>query len=114
MRIPSFFGACFLSWALVASSAADAQPVKISTLGVLADAPFYIGIEKGYFAAEKVEVQLENFNSAQQAVAPLSTNQIQVVGGGLSAALFNAFVRGWPVRVVMARARDVAIIPATR
>jgi NitT/TauT family transport system substrate-binding protein len=85
---------------------ASAQTVKIGDLGILADAPFYIAIEKGYFAAEKVEVSLERFNSAAQATAPLSTNQVQVVGGGVSAALYNAFARNWPVRIAMARTRD--------
>jgi NitT/TauT family transport system substrate-binding protein len=89
------------------SVAASAEPVKIGDLGILADAPFYIAIEKGYFAAEGVEVKLERFNSAAQATAPLSTNQVQVVGGGVSAALYNAFARDWPVRIVMSRTRDV-------
>lgn len=83
-----------------------AQTVKIGDLGILADAPFYIAIEKGYFAAEKVDVSLERFSSAAQATAPLSTNQVQVVGGGVSAALYNAFSRDWPVRIAMARTRD--------
>jgi NitT/TauT family transport system substrate-binding protein len=87
--------------------AASAQPVKIGDLGIVADAPFYIAIEKGYFAAEKVDVVLERFNSAAQATAPLSTNQVQVVGGGVSAALYNAFARDWPVRIAMARTRDM-------
>jgi NitT/TauT family transport system substrate-binding protein len=85
---------------------ASAQTVKIGDLGILADAPFYIAIEKGYFAAEKVEVSLERFQSASQATAPLSTNQVQVVGGGVSAALYNAFARNWAVRIAMARTRD--------
>src|SRR5476651_2475655 len=90
-------------WAATAS----AERVKIGDLGILADAPFYIAIEKGYFAAEKVEVVLERFDSAAQATAPLSTNQIQVAGGGVGAALYNAFGRNWPVRIVMARTRDM-------
>ncbi len=83
-----------------------AQPVKVGDLGILADAPFYIAIEKGYFKEAGVEVSLERFNSAAQATAPLSTNQVQVVGGGVSAALYNAFARDWPVRIAMARTRD--------
>src|SRR5260221_3067010 len=86
--------------------AASAQPVKIGDLGIVADAPFYIAIEKGYFAAEKVDVVLERFSSAAQATAPLSTNQVQVVGGGVSASLYNAFSRDWPVRIAMARTPD--------
>jgi NitT/TauT family transport system substrate-binding protein len=89
-------------WAVTAS----AQPIKIGDLGIVADAPFYIAIEKGYFAAEKLDVTLERFNSAAQATAPLSTNQIQVIGGGVSAALYNAAARDWPVRIAMARTRD--------
>ena len=85
---------------------AFAQPVKIGDLGILADAPFYIAIEKGYFKQENVEVSLERFQSAAQATAPLSTNQVQVVGGGVSAALYNAFARNWAVRIAMARTRD--------
>ena len=89
-------------WAATAS----AQPIKIGELGIVADAPFYIAIEKGYFAAEKLDVTLERFTSAAQATAPLSTNQIQVIGGGVGAALYNAAARDWPVRIVMARTRD--------
>ena len=89
-------------WAATAS----AQPIKIGDLGIVADAPFYIAIEKGYFAAEKLDVTLERFTSAAQATAPLSTNQIQVIGGGVGAALYNAAARDWPVRIVMARTRD--------
>jgi NitT/TauT family transport system substrate-binding protein len=88
-------------------SLAHAQAVKIGHLGIVADGPFYMAIEKGYFKAEGVEVALERFTSAAQATAPLSTNQVQVVGGGMSAGLFNAFARGWPVRIAMPRTRDV-------
>lgn len=90
-----------------AALAAGAQPVKIGHLGIVADGPFYLAIENGYFKAEGLEVQLERFTSAAQATAPLSTNQVQVAGGGLSAGLFNAFARGWPVRIAMPRTRDV-------
>lgn len=89
------------------SLVANAQTVKIGHLGIVADGPFYMAIEKGYFKAEGVEVALERFTSAAQAMAPLSTNQVQVVGGGLSAALFNSFARGWPVRIALPRTRDV-------
>ena len=97
--------------ALVLLAAADptgaADVVKVGDLGLVADAPFYIGIEKGYFAARGIEVKLEKFGSAAEATAPLSTGELQVLGGGINAALFNAFARGWPVRIVAARSRDV-------
>jgi len=83
-----------------------APTVKIGHLGIVADAPFYIAIEKGYFKEQGVSVALERFNSAAQSTAPLSTNDIQVAGGAPSAALFNSFARGWPVRIAFSRTSD--------
>lgn len=100
-----FIATCCLALSIVAP--ARAQTVSIGDLGITADAPFYIAIDKGYFAAQKIDVTRERFASATDAVVPLSTNRVQVVGGGMSAALFNAFARGWPVRVAMARTRDM-------
>jgi NitT/TauT family transport system substrate-binding protein len=86
---------------------AAAQPVKVGDLGIVADAPVYVAIEKGYFAAERVQVELQPFGSAADTTVQLSTNAVQVVGGGLSAGLFNALGRDWPIRVAMARTRDM-------
>jgi NitT/TauT family transport system substrate-binding protein len=101
-------GLTFLVLALAAlAGAAAATEVKIGDLGIVADAPFYLAVEKGYFKERGIEVKLEKFTSAAQAMAPLSTGELHVVGGGVGAGLFNAFARNWPVRIVAARSRDV-------
>lgn len=92
--------------AVVCASGAPAQTISVGHLGIVADAPFYIGIEKGYFANAGVTLSLERFASAAQATLPLSTDKVQVAGGGLSAGLFNAYARGLPIRIAMARTRD--------
>ena len=109
MKVAAYIGLSVLAVtaALSGGVPAMAQPVTVGELGITADAPFYIGLERGYFAAEKVEVKLQRFRSAADATAPLSTDQIQVAGGGPSAGLFNAFDRDWPVRIAMARTRDM-------
>jgi NitT/TauT family transport system substrate-binding protein len=94
--------------ALLAPSVAAAETIKIGDLGIVADAPFYIAIEKGYFKERGLDVTLEKFASAAQATAPLATGDLHVLGGATSAALFNSFARAWPVRIVAARSRDVA------
>jgi len=101
-------GMTFALLAAVAPMQAQAQlpAVKIGHLGIVADAPFYIAIEKGYFKEQGLTVALERFNSSAQATAPLSTNDIQVAGGALSAALFNSFARGWPARIAFSRTSD--------
>jgi ABC-type nitrate/sulfonate/bicarbonate transport system substrate-binding protein len=83
---------------------ANSKPVVVSDVSVLADGPFCIALEKGYFADAKVAVQFQRFASGSRAIASLSTNQVQVAGGALSAAMFNAFACNWPVVVAMSRA----------
>ena len=95
-----------LALSAIAAAPALAGPVKVGELGIVADGPFYIGIERGYFAKAGLEVTLERFAGGAPMTVPLSTDQLQVAGGALSAALFNAFGRGLPVRVVMARSAD--------
>jgi NitT/TauT family transport system substrate-binding protein len=95
-----------LAAAIAGATSADAQSIKFAELGIVADGPVYIAIEKGYFREAGIDVTLERFNSAAQATAPLSTNQVQVSGGATSAALFNAFARGWSVRIALGRTGD--------
>ena len=106
-RPPGISGLIAPALAFLLAGPGSAEPIVVGELGIIADAPFYIGIERGYFAAEKLEVRLERFRSAADVTVPLSTNKVQVGGGGPSAGLFNAFSRDWPVRIVMARTRDM-------
>lgn len=83
------------------------ETVSVGHLGLISDAPFYIGISEGYFAKNGIEVKLERYTSAAQAMAQLANGDINVVGGGISPALFNAFARGFDMKIVAARTREV-------
>jgi NitT/TauT family transport system substrate-binding protein len=99
-----------LAWTLsllAMAAPAPAATVKVGELGIVADAPFYIAIERGYFRKAGLDVALERFTGGAGMTLPLSTDELQVAGGAMSAALFNAFARGLPVRVAMARTRDM-------
>lgn len=93
--------------AVFAPGASALETVTISDLGIVADAPAYIAIEKGYFKDRGIEVKLQKFASAAETTAALTTGDLQFSGGAVSAGLFNAFSRGWPVRIVMSRTRDL-------
>src|SRR5262245_42484015 len=54
---------------LLAPRAAAAQattPVRIGTLGILADAPVYIAADRGYFAEQGLAPTLERFDTGAQ------------------------------------------------
>ncbi|MBI4317713.1 MAG: ABC transporter substrate-binding protein [Chloroflexi bacterium] len=64
------------------------------------DAGTLIAVEKGYFKEEGINVEVVPFSNLGQMIAPLSTNQIEVGGGMLGAALFNATSRDIPLKIV--------------
>jgi NitT/TauT family transport system substrate-binding protein len=74
--------------------------VKVGTLNSSSDAPFFIAHAKGYFAEQGIKVEFVPFKSSTEMIAPLGQGQIDVGGGGLAAAIFNAVGRGVDVRIV--------------
>jgi ABC-type nitrate/sulfonate/bicarbonate transport system substrate-binding protein len=89
----------------------DASPPAAVTLttahtGSLSNLPTYIALERGYFAAEGLDIQLEQFRSATDEIAPLGTGQLLVGAGGVSVGLLSAIARGIPLRIVADQAHD--------
>ncbi|HLI25788.1 MAG TPA: ABC transporter substrate-binding protein [Chloroflexota bacterium] len=94
-----------------ATSTAAAEPpaprrtVQVGSLGVLSEAGLFLAAERGYFAAQGLAVEIVPFDSGARMVAALGSDQIQVGGGGLSAGLANAVLRGVPIKVVASQGR---------
>lgn len=81
--------------------------VKAGETGASGDATFYIGVEKGYYKERGIELKLERFASAARMMAPLSTGELHVAGGGINPALFNGLARGLPLKIVAAHSRQL-------
>ena len=73
-------------------------------IGTGSDAPIYIAHERGYFDEEGLAVEVIPFDTAGQMIAPMSTGQLDVGAGGITAGLFNAIGQGLPLRVVANKA----------
>lgn len=99
--------AIFLVIFLLTGSSIAQVAVKVGDLGVNSDAAFYLGLERGYYRERGIDPKLERSASVPQMMAPLSTAETQVAGGCISPGLFNAIVRGLPVKIVAPRARAV-------
>src|SRR5438094_7816443 len=63
------------------ANAADA--IRVGELAVASDAPYYIAIEKGFFAKRGLTVTLHQFANTGAAMAPLSTGQLDVATGAV-------------------------------
>ncbi|HLI26501.1 MAG TPA: ABC transporter substrate-binding protein [Chloroflexota bacterium] len=78
----------------------QAERVRVGFLKVLGEAPMVLARERGYFAAEGIDVELVDFAVTADALPPLGTGQLDVITGGLNPAVFNAVARGVGVKIV--------------
>lgn len=86
--------------ALAQTPAAPPTKVSVSILFITADVGIFYGIEKGYFAQEGLELDLQRMTSAADAIALLATDKLDVGSGSATPGLFNALHRGLPIQIV--------------
>ena len=91
--------------ASAAASPASAAPldppvtVKVASLLGLTDAGLFIGMDRGYFAEEGLEIESTRVDGAAQAMPHVATGQLDMAGVTPSSAFFNAVNRGLPLRI---------------
>ena len=79
--------------------APEPATVKVVTLPFITFAPFYIGVEEGYFADQGIEVELVNMTVQEEILPALSSGQVDVSSGLVSAGMFNAIARGAEIAI---------------
>ncbi len=91
---------------LVAVVAPTATPVaqgpmsvRAGRVGVLGEAGELLAQSQGYFAQQKLVIEVVNVDPST-VIATLTSGQIDVAGLGVEAALFNAIQRGVDLRIV--------------
>lgn len=82
--------------------------IKLAIFGTLADAPFYVAIERGYYREEGLAIETLASDSAPRIIPFLASGQVDVAGLSQSPALFNAVGRGVPIRLVADKGRSSA------
>jgi NitT/TauT family transport system substrate-binding protein len=74
--------------------------VTVSLMYLTNDIGVFLGIERGYFAEQNLDLDLQRMTSAGEAIALLATNKLDVGSGGVTPGLFNAFRQGMPIQIV--------------
>ena len=111
-KIKSFVrAAAFIGVMTFTCAAMAADKVRVAMTAGLADAPMIVAMERGYFKQENIEIEKVVFASASQAVVPLANKDIDVAGGSISAALYNAIERGVKIKAVADRSHTEHGIP---
>jgi len=82
----------------MAAFAADV--VKMGELPAISNVGLYIAVDKGYFQARGITVEIERFASGAKMVPALATGQLDVAIGSPSAGLYNAIAGGMDFKIV--------------
>lgn len=84
----------------------DIGTIHIGYLPILPSAPFFIAYEKGYYAEQGLNVELQNFNSAAFMMPLLATGDLDVGCGQAGTELFNALDQGLDIQVVGGQSQE--------
>jgi NitT/TauT family transport system substrate-binding protein len=74
--------------------------VRIGIYGILPEAGLFIAQDRGYFAAEKLGVELIGNAAGPEALPALMSGELDAVGGSMTPGVVNATRRGVPIKMV--------------
>lgn len=105
-RLSGFFGGVLLVSLLLTacggSNKSSDTPTKITVgyIPVMIDAPLYVGIEKGYFKQENLDITLAPLAGGTDIITQTATGNFDVGLGGLGVATFNALQKKIGIKIV--------------
>ncbi|MGO8915527.1 MAG: ABC transporter substrate-binding protein [Stellaceae bacterium] len=88
-------------FAAPSARAADSVVLELDWLPGGDKAPAYIGVAKGFFAAEGLDVTIQNGHGSSDAITKVATGTAQFATGGLGALMTAAAESAVPVRAIM-------------
>jgi len=94
------------------AGAAELTPIKISVLRIASQAPFFMGVEKGYFAEAGIEAELVFFDAAVPATLAIASRDVDLAVIGFTPAFFNLAYFGGMV-VIAGHSRELPGFPNT-
>jgi NitT/TauT family transport system substrate-binding protein len=87
------------------STAPNATPppvrVRVGLQNISLDLPIFLGIERGDYAQEGLDVEIVNFANASEMIPALATDQLDMAGVSTNPALWNSVARGVPLKLVL-------------
>jgi NitT/TauT family transport system substrate-binding protein len=74
--------------------------IKVAMLPYISFAPFYIAQDEGYFAQQGLKVELVNLADQVDIIPALSSGQVDVSSGLISAGVLNTIAQGSKIQIV--------------
>src|SRR5262245_48151048 len=90
---------------VLAANDAAAEKLTVGSLPFVSASPVFIAKERGYFAAEGLEVEHKPFQAAQAVAVATASADLDVGVGGLTAGFYNLAGKG-ALKIVAAQSRE--------
>jgi NitT/TauT family transport system substrate-binding protein len=90
---------------LVATLAAAADKVSVAALAFVSSAPIFIAKERGYFAAEGLDVELKFFEAAQPVALAVVSGDADFGITGLTGGFYNLAAKG-ALKIIASQSRE--------
>lgn len=91
--------------ALLAASHASAEKITVGSLPFVSASPVFIAKERGYFAAEGLEVETKAIQAAQAVAVATASGDLDIGVGGLTAGFYNLAGKG-ALKIIAAQSRE--------
>lgn len=88
------------------SKAPENKKISLAMLKLTSSAPLFIGLEKGFFKEEGLEVDVQWFEAAQPIAVATASNKVDVGATGITAGLFNMVAGGQSLSIVADKGRE--------
>ncbi len=91
--------------ALFAAAPAVAEKITVGSLPFVSASPVFIAKERGYFAAEGLEVETKAIQAAQAVAVATASGDLDIGVGGLTAGFYNLAGKG-ALKIIAAQSRE--------
>jgi NitT/TauT family transport system substrate-binding protein len=88
------------------SKSKEVDKVSVGLLKLTSSAPIFIGIEKGFFKEEGLDLDIEWFEAAQPIAVATAANKVDIGATGITASLFNMVGSGQMLTIVADKGRE--------
>lgn len=85
---------------------AEAKKLSVGLLKLTSSAPVFIGIEKGFFKQEGLELDVQWFEAAHPIAVATASNKVDIGATGITASLFNMVAGGQKLSIVADKGRE--------
>ncbi|CQR71900.1 Putative aliphatic sulfonates-binding protein precursor [Sporomusa ovata DSM 2662] len=84
----------------------ETKKLSIGLLKLTSSAPVFIGIEKGFFKKEGLELDVQWFEAAHPIAVATASNKVDIGATGITASLYNMVAGGQKLSIVADKGRE--------